>query len=52
LIKDKHSPWYANYDWSNEANNIRELYVSGAHIDLNNIEEHFKTLRFVDEHVG
>jgi hypothetical protein len=52
LIKDKHSPWYAKYDWSDEANLIREAYISGKRINLSNIEEQFKTLRFVDKDVN
>ena len=53
LIKDKNSPWYINYNWSNEANKIRELYISeiGA-INLNNIEQYFKTLRLIDKNVN
>lgn len=53
LIKDKNSPWYINYDWSNEANKIRELYISEINsINLNDIEQYFKTLRLIDRNVS
>ena len=52
LIKDKHSPWYIEYDWSNEAKTIRELYLNNSNkLNLKNIEGNFKTLRLVDKNV-
>ena len=52
LVKDKNSPWYINYDWSSEANKIRELYISEINsINLDNIEKYFKTLRLIDKNV-
>lgn len=52
LIKDKKSPWYTNYAWSNEANKIRELYINDPKaINVDNIEQYFNTLRLIDKNV-
>jgi hypothetical protein len=53
LLVDNKSPWYQVNDWSDEANSLRHWQHRHAKpIRIDKIEDHFKSLRFVDEKVN
>jgi hypothetical protein len=52
LMRDKKSPWFIEYDWSSEAQEIRESYIKNPKlIDTQNIEKYFKSLRLSNRNI-
>lgn len=51
-MRDKKSPWYIEYEWSNEAQEIREKFIKNPKlIDIQNIETYFKSLRLSNRNI-